>query len=140
MSATLQTRLASLTELSHRELKEEWERLFGAPAPAISSEQLRLGVAHKLQEQRLGGLSREVRALLKRCANAEARMNDAAPVPRNPTAGTKLVRDWHGVGHTVTVLDKGFEYDGRHWNSLTAIAKAITGSHRNGPNFFGLRD
>ena len=38
----------------------------------------------------------------------------------------------------MTVLDEGFEYDGRTWRSLTAIAKAITGTHRNGPRFFGL--
>ncbi len=50
------------------------------------------------------------------------------------------MRDWHGTGHTVTVLDKGFEYDGRAWRSLSAIAKAITGAHWNGPRFFGLTE
>lgn len=59
-------------------------------------------------------------------------------LPRKLTAGTRLVRDWHGVGNTVIVLEKGFEYDGRYWQSLTAIAKAITGAHWNGPLFFGL--
>ena len=54
------------------------------------------------------------------------------------TLGTKLVRDWHGEGHTVTVLDDGFEYDGRRWKSLSAIAKAITGTKWNGPRYFGL--
>ncbi|HCE21025.1 MAG TPA: hypothetical protein DF282_00725 [Hyphomonas sp.] len=52
--------------------------------------------------------------------------------------GTRLVRDWRGIGHTVTVLDDGFEYDGKVWRSLTAIAKAVTGTHRNGPRSFGL--
>jgi len=48
------------------------------------------------------------------------------------------VRDWHGTGHTVTVLEKGFAYDGKEWRSLSAIAKEITGGHWNGPRFFGL--
>lgn len=59
-------------------------------------------------------------------------------MPRKLTPGTRLVRDWHGAGHTVTVLDDGFEYGGKRWKSLTAIAKAITGAHWNGPRFFGL--
>jgi Protein of unknown function (DUF2924) len=59
-------------------------------------------------------------------------------MPRKLTPGTRLVRDWHGLGHTVIVLDDGFEYDGKHWRSLTAIAKAITGTAWNGPRFFGL--
>jgi hypothetical protein len=59
-------------------------------------------------------------------------------MPRKLTPGTRLVRDWHGVGHTVIVLEDSFEFDGRHWKSLTAIARAITGTHWNGPRFFGL--
>jgi hypothetical protein len=54
--------------------------------------------------------------------------------------GTRLVRDWHGIGHTVIVLEDGFEYAGERWKSLTAIAKAITGTHWNGPRFFGLSE
>lgn len=44
------------------------------------------------------------------------------------------------VGHTVVVLEDGFEYDGKHWKSLSAIAKAITGNQWNGPLFFGLAE
>ncbi|MCZ8172425.1 MAG: DUF2924 domain-containing protein, partial [Brevundimonas sp.] len=62
------------------------------------------------------------------------------PSPRKLTPGTRLVRDWRGVGHTVVVLDDGFEYDRKHWKSLTAIAKAITGNQWNGPLFFGLAE
>jgi hypothetical protein len=50
----------------------------------------------------------------------------------------RLVRDWHGTGHVVTVLDQGFEYDAQTWRSLSAIAKAITGGHHNGRRYFGL--
>ena len=62
------------------------------------------------------------------------------PMPRKLTPGTRLVRDWRGQGHTVIVLEDGFEYDGKHWKSLTAIAKAITGNQWNGPLFFGLAE
>lgn len=126
-------------------LKEEWERRFGAPAPQLSADLLRLGVGYRLQEQRKGGLERRTRSFLRQVAAhtaaAAAGSGSAAasaPAPRKLTPGTRLVRDWHGVGHTVVVLDKGFEYDGRQWKSLSAIAGAITGTKWNGPLFFGL--
>ena len=60
--------------------------------------------------------------------------------PRNPVVGTRLIREWQGVEHTVTVLDDGFEYQGRPYKSLSAIARAITGTRWNGYRFFGLRE
>lgn len=130
--------LDRLDELGPAELKEEWARCHGAPAPSVTPDLLRLGIAYRLQEKKQGGLSRESKRLLQQ-AIAVARQEDTSALPpRRLMPGTRLVRDWHGVGHTVVVLDEGFEYDGRTWRSLTAIAKAITGSHRNGPRFFGL--
>jgi hypothetical protein len=130
--------LERLDELGPAELKEEWARCHGAPAPSVTPDLLRLGIAYWLQEKRQGGLSRESKRLLRQ-AIAVARQDNVTAAPqRRLTPGTRLVRDWHGVGHTVVVMDEGFEYDGRTWRSLTAIAKAITDSHRNGPAFFGL--
>jgi hypothetical protein len=130
--------LDRLDELGPAELKEEWARCHGAPAPSVTPDLLRHGIAYRLQEKKQGGLSRESKRLLRQ-AIAVARQDNATVSPtRRLTPGTRLVRDWHGLGHTVIVLDEGFEYDGRTWRSLTAIAKAITGSHRNGPAFFGL--
>lgn len=130
--------LERLATMPADELRSEWARRHAAPAPNLSPDLLRLGMAYRLQEQKLGGLSRSTRSLLRQMA-AQGSAGDAAkPVPRNLTSGTRLVRDWHGVGHTVTVLDNGFEYDGKQWKSLTAIARAITGTHWNGPRFFGL--
>jgi Protein of unknown function (DUF2924) len=132
--------LGRLAELPPEELKVEWARRFGAPAPLLSSELLRLGIGYKLQEQKFGGLSRSTRSLLRQ-VGARGEGGDAAkPLPRKLTPGTRLVRDWHGVGHTVVVLGDGFEYDGKHWRTLTAVAKAITGAHWNGPLFFGLAE
>ena len=132
-------KLDRLEEFSITELRVEWARCHGAPAPNVSSDLLRLGIAHRLQEKRHGGISRETRRILRHAS----RGNGVADAPMSPpqrklTPGTKLVRDWHGTGHTVTVLDDGFEYQGQTWRSLTAIATAITGSHHNGPRFFGL--
>ena len=120
------------------ELKAEWARRHAAPAPNLSPYLLRLGLGYKLQEQRLGGTSRSTRTLLRQVAAQGQADGPVRPPSRRLTPGTRLVRDWHGVGHTVIVLDDGFEYDGKHWKSLTAIAKAITGNHWNGPLFFGL--
>ncbi|MBK9010209.1 DUF2924 domain-containing protein [Novosphingobium sp.] len=131
--------LARLTDLSGEELKAEWARRYGAPAPALSPDLLRLGIGYKLQEAKLGGISRGTRTLLRQAAARGGRGRRPA-LPRKLTPGTRLVRDWHGIGHTVTVLESGFEYDGRHWKSLTAIAKAITGNQWNGPLFFGLAE
>ncbi|WP_338467633.1 DUF2924 domain-containing protein [Novosphingobium sp. ZN18A2] len=130
--------LARLADLSPDALRAEWVRRYGAPAPAVSPDLLRLGLGYKLQEQRLGGLNRSTRSLLRRVASSDDDAANKAPLPRKLTPGTRLVRDWHGVGHTVVVLDDGFEYNGKHWKSLTAVARAITGGHWNGPRFFGL--
>ena len=130
--------LGRLAELLPEVLKVEWARRFSAPAPGLSPELLRLGIGYKLQELRLGGVSRSTRSLLRQVAARAGEGAETKPMPRKLTPGTRLVRDWHGVGHTVVVLDDGFEYNGQHWKSLTAIAKAITGTAWNGPRFFGL--
>ncbi len=130
--------LDRLDELGPAELKEEWSRCHGAPAPSVTPDLLRLGIAYRLQEKKQRGLSRESKRLLRQAVAIAQQDNAAATPPRRLMPGTRLVRDWHGVGHTVIVLDKDFEYDGQIWRSLTAIAKAITGTHRNGPRFFGL--
>ena len=130
--------LDRLAEMPTDELKVEWARRYAAPTPNLSPELLRLGIAYRLQEQRLGGVSRSTKSLLRELAGQHRDGERKSSPPRKLTIGTRLIRDWHGVGHTVTVLENGFEYDGKQWRSLTAIAKAITGSHWNGPRFFGL--
>nr|WP_166178611.1 DUF2924 domain-containing protein [Altererythrobacter segetis] len=132
--------LDRLEKMTTDELKAGWARRYAAPAPNLSPELLRLGLAYRLQEQRLGGVSRSTKSLLRELAAQPKEGERKGPPPRKLTVGTRLVRDWHGVGHTVTVQENGFEYDGRNWRSLTAIAKAISGSHCSGPGFFGLTD
>ena len=57
-----------------------------------------------------------------------------------PIAGTRLVREWRGVEHVVTVTAGGFEWQGQPYKSLSAIARAITGTRWNGLVFFGLKN
>ena len=59
---------------------------------------------------------------------------------RNPLPGTKLIREWNGTEHAVTVLRDGYDLSGTKYKSLSAVAKAITGTTWNGFRFFGLRD
>ena len=56
-----------------------------------------------------------------------------------PIAGTRLIREWQGVEHCVTVRDEGYEFEGRPYKSLSAVARAITGTRWNGWVFFGLK-
>lgn len=132
--------LARMVEMPPEEIRAEWTRRYDAPAPNVSLDLLRMGLAYKLQQQRAGGLSRSTRALLRHAALPTVEGEGRTPLPRKLTPGTRLVRDWHGVGHTVTVLERGFEYDGRSWKSLSAIAREITGTQWNGPKFFGLAE
>ena len=132
--------LVQIAEMDPAGLAEEWARRYGAPAPNISSDLVRLGLAYRFQEQRHGGVSRTSKTAMRRAAAAADEPAKPAAIIRKLTPGTRLVRDWHGVGHTVTVMEDGFAYDGKYWPSLSAIAKAITGAHWNGPRFFGLTE
>ena len=130
--------LERLQNLPLEDLRTEWARRYGVTAPRLSEELLRLGVGYRLQEQRSGGVNRATRSLLRQMSAPPIQSSHKASPSRKLTPGTRLVRDWRGVGHTVIVFDDGFEYEGQRWKSLSAIAKAITGTHWNGPRFFGL--
>lgn len=140
MSRRAYLTLAQITELDPAGLAVEWARRYGAPAPNISPDLVRLGLAYRFQEQRHGGVSRTSKTVMRRTVAAAKQPSKSKAIFRKLTPGTRLIRDWHGVGHTVTVLEEGFAYDGKHWPSLSAIAKAITGAHWNGPRFFGLSE
>ena len=136
-------RLAALKRMSVRELKAEWEALFNTPAPNNSRGYLEMRLAWRIQELTLGGLSRETRKVLDLLADEiEGRVGRKTIIAdsRNPVVGTRLVREWNGVEHTVTVMKDGFDWQGRKFKSLSAVARAITGTQWNGYRFFGLRE
>ncbi len=131
--------LSDLPQMSLTELRAEWRRLFRASPPTISRDLMIRGLAYRLQEQSLGGLTkamqRKLRVLQQEFATQGEISVAAAPSIK---AGSRLVREWHGRTHIVTVTEAGFEYRGRTYASLTKIARVITGAHWSGPRFFGL--
>lgn len=136
-------RLATLKRMSVRELKAEWEALFATPAPNNSRGYLEMRLAWRIQELTLCGLSRETRRMLDLLADEINGRSDRKAIvadPRNPIIGTRLIREWEGIEHTVTVMKDGFDWQGRRFKSLSAAARAITGSNWNGYRFFGLAD
>ncbi len=136
-------RLAALKAMSVNELKIEWQALFDAPAPNNSRTFLESRLAYRIQELIYGGPDKQTRRLLDLLADeVEGTLTRKAQIadPRNPVVGTKLIREWDGIAHTVTVLKEGFEWGGKRYKSLSAVARAITGTRWNGYRFFGLRE
>jgi hypothetical protein len=136
-------RLAALKAMSVNELKTEWQALFDAPAPNNSRTFLEGRLAYRIQELIYGGPDKQTRRLLDLLADeVEGTLKRKAQIadPRNPVVGTKLIREWDGVAHTVTVLKEGFEWGGKRYKSLSAVARAVTGTRWNGYRFFGLRE
>ena len=133
-------KLQALAEMDYDALRSAWRRLYRAhPPKRVARDLLMLGVAWKIQEQAHGGLGA---ATKRRLADLAKTMERDGDVTRNRLTrlkpGAKLVREWRGEAHTVIVIEDGFEWNGRHWRSLSAIAKLITGVHWSGPRFFGL--
>ncbi len=136
-------RLAALKAMSVNELKAEWQELFAAPAPNNSRTFLESRLAYRIQELTYGGPDKQTRRLLDLLADeVEGTLTRKAQIAdlRNPVVGTKLIREWDGVAHTVTVLKDGFDWGGQRYKSLSAVARAITGTRWNGYRFFGLRE
>lgn len=121
-------------------LVDSWVAEFGQRPPAKASREfLRRGLAYQAQASEFGGLPEVTQKRLNRlAAQVESDPSFAAPKERAPKAGTRLVREWQGQTHTVTVLDVGFGYLGRRYKSLSKIAREITGTRWSGPAFFGL--
>lgn len=140
LRSELPSRLAALGTMDRDVLVAEWKRQFrAAPPDRIRRDLLELGIAWKLQEKALGGLKKAIASELRDLAEALATTGDIrrAKAPRLKS-GARLVREWGGVTHEVTVTEAGFLWDGRTWTSLSAIAGEITGAHWSGPRFFGL--
>ena len=129
-----------LMTMSPPELRAAWRDQFRKPAPDIRPDLLRRGLAWRIQARVNGGLTASTRKAIEKAQEQLARTGSVAS-PRDLAIkpGTRLVREWHGKTYHVLVLDDGFEHEGRHYESLSQIARAITGAHWSGPRFFGLR-
>jgi len=135
-------RLAALQTMPIADLKQQWRDLFGTEPPPFNRAYLQSRLAYRIQELAYGGLKPETVARLEALGDElerEAKEGQRPRYPERPIAGTRLIREYRGIQHTVTVTANGFEWQGRPYQSLSAIARAITGTRWNGRVFFGLK-
>jgi hypothetical protein len=135
-------RLAALKSTPTKELKAQWRELFETEPPAFNRRYLESRLAYRIQELAYGGLKPET---VKRLETLGEQLDGGNITLRRiradlkPITGTKLIREWQGIEQTVTVLADGYEWQGRPYRSLSAVARAITGTRWNGWIFFGLK-
>ena len=145
MEPTVLRQLTELQDMPHAALKERWRGLYGTEPPAYKRVHMIRRLAYRIQELAYGGLPDDTKAELERIAEEDERHRQLARAQRRKSKtthalpGTRLVREWNGQRYEVTAVEGGFEYAGRKYRSLSAIAKVITGAHWSGPQFFGLR-
>jgi hypothetical protein len=141
MTGTLDQQLIALSSMSPAQLRSSWRETFRSMAPDIGPDLLHRGIAMRLQERVHGKLPPKI---MREIARLQLRLEKTGKVgPMHAISlktGTRLVREWNAKTYHVLVCDKGFEHDGRHYESLSQIAAAITGAHWSGPRFFGLTD
>lgn len=142
MADPVLTQLAALKTAPVVALKQKWRELCEGEPPPYNRRFLESRLAYRIQELAYGGLSPETLERLDALADelegkgSKRRSN----LQNRPVAGTRLIREWRGVEHSVTVRQEDFEYQGRPYKSLSAIARAITGTRWNGLVFFGLKN
>jgi hypothetical protein len=134
-AAAVEAEIERMRSLSGAALQRRWQSEFGRPPPrSLTADLLRRMIANRLQEQAFGTLDRATLKLL----DGLARRGGTRRSERNLKIGTVLVRDYQGRRHTVTVGPEGFVWEGASYSSLSAIARAITGTVWNGPRFFAI--
>lgn len=112
-------------------LIKQWQTTFKhLPPSGIQANLLKQVIGWQLQAKQQGGLSAKERKQL---------LGDVSKLIPTQPVGSQLIRVWKDETHHVTVLDKGYLYEGAHWRSLSAIARQITGTPWSGPAFFGLK-
>ena len=152
MSIAIECELSRMRHMALGELRARFVELFGEPPRSRHKEHLVRRIAWRLQALTEGDLSQRARRRAAELASdADLRLGPlrekskatvstaaktAARDERLPMPGTILVRQYAGRMLQVQVLERGFEYDGQIYKSLTAVAKAVTGKHWNGYHFF----
>ena len=143
MTDSVLAQLAALKTAPVADLKQKWRDLFEREPPPYNRRFLESRLAYRIQELAHGGLKPET---IERLEALAEQFDGRDPVKRRirmddrPIAGTRLIREWQGVEHCVTVRDHDFEYQGRPYKSLSAVARVITGTRWNGWIFFGLKN
>ena len=137
-------RLAALKTAPTADLKQQWRELFYSEPPPFNRRYLESRLAYRIQELAYGGLKPETIRRLERLGeelDGGDRKKRGMRLDRDrPITGTRLLREWQGTEQIITVTANGFEWQGRPYASLSAIARAITGTRWNGWVFFGLKN
>jgi hypothetical protein len=143
MTDTVLAQLAALRGAPSLTLKAKWRALFDTEPPPYNRRFLESRLAYRIQGLAYGGLKKETVERLR----VLGKQYDGKPSEklrgrsqRLPIAGTRLIRHWQGTEHSVTVRGSDFEYQGRPYKSLSAIAREITSVRWNGWVFFGLKN
>ena len=130
--------IRSLPTLSRDRLSVLWQQTIGKPAGSIRSELMIPVLAFRIQEKAYGGFDAVSKARLCEVAGflgPKSRTHSEAR--RRFKSGTRIVREWRGKIHEVTLTEDEYEYEGKKYKSLSPIASLITGTHWSGPAFFG---
>ena len=151
---SMEQTIAALGRMTVTQLREKYLEVFGEPSRSGNRDFLFKRVAWRMQSLAEGGLSERARRRaeeLARDADIRTTAPRAAKAPsvevkaavsthdRLPVAGTVLTRKYRGTTVEVKVLRDGFEHEGQRYRSLSAVAKAVTGTHWYGLAFFGLK-
>ena len=139
---SLAEELACLPGFPRKALVERWEKTYGrSPPKGISRRLLEYAAAYDLQSKVFGGLKPPTKRKLSKIGNSQAKgrsKSSQSDQRKTVSAGSRLIREWHGRTYTVDVQESGFTYDGEQYASLSQVARAITGARWSGPRFFGL--
>lgn len=155
---TIAAQVVALQRMTVAELRGQYLELYGEETKSRNRTWLFRACAWRLQELAFGGLSERAKQRAKEIVresdvrprrrdvvpplpgtNAKVIAFEPEPVSNDPVPGTVITREYKGHEIRVRVLDEGYEYDGQPYRSLSAVAKAVTGSHWNGRAFFGLK-
>lgn len=152
MDKCINSKIEALKDMPTKELQKQYKEFYGQDANGTHKTYLWRKIAYKLQELKQGGLSAKAKNRLKalieefdpvnnktlrpdkQILNQQASLKDK----RLPIPGTIITKEYKNANYQVKVLEKGFEYNGNIYKTLSAIAKKITGAHWNGYLFFNL--
>jgi hypothetical protein len=138
---SIPAQIAALQDMPTDALRDKWRELFESEPPRFNRAYLEPRLAYRIQELAHGGLSKSTRSrITELCDDVRAKREPQIRRDNNTLkVGAILVREHRGVEHRVRVLQQGFEYQGRTFKSLSAIASHIAGVKWNGWEFFGLK-
>ncbi len=133
----LASELEGIPALDRNALIAKWRTLYGTEPPVgVRNNFLMHAIAHRMQEQELGGVKPATRRFLEKAAEDNVSRQQQIISIR---PGTRLLREWHGVTYEVIIMEDGVRCNGKRYRSLSEVARAITGARWSGPLFFGLK-